>query len=125
MAAQRVANGKKRMVKIIRGIPDHADSFHDPTRRQICDRRERNNFVEIELFKAKRQNRERALSYVSSSPELRPEPPADLGTRREMRFEPRPRQTDKSDERSHVRNLDCPQAPAVLFNVSMDSVRQC
>jgi len=116
--------GRVRMIEIIRGRMDHADSFHHTTGPLVLWNRKRDNLGQVQALEAEDDGGTTALGRVAVAPMFDRESPTNLDTRREMRLKRRNREAHEPCKRYDTRNLDGPQTKAVVIEVPFNAIDQ-
>ncbi len=101
------------MVEVVGGIVAHTQPLHHSAGLIVDCSRERDDLVAAESIKAEGQRRAGRLGCIAVTPVATVKPPSNLNGWREVRFEPRLIEPDKTDERSDIDELDGPQSPTL------------
>src|ERR1700704_2004163 len=105
---------KRRIVEILSGIAAHPKPFHDGSRTVVRRRREGYDVGERESPKGVTERQSGRLRCITVPPMREGQTPADFHAGREMGAESRDVQSGKPDKGGDTRDLDGPQAKAVL-----------
>jgi hypothetical protein len=118
---QGVVVRKRWMIEVVGRRSRHTDPLHDGARPHVCGYRERHDFIQVKLAKAKLESGTGRFCGIATAPVLGGEPPADLDARREVGLEPGHGQPHEADELGHSRHFDGPLRESVLDTVIANS----
>src|SRR5262245_54673099 len=116
--SKKMSFRQERVIEIVAGVPAHPDFLHDAARSSVLDRRDGDDLREPNLLEAKRERGAGAFRRVPAAPVVGPEPPPDLGGRKEWQC----RQANKPGECRDPGDLDRPEPIPVLVEVDFDPI---